>query len=267
MEPTTVKLWDNAPGQLEGEEIPSITCYPANPQTTRAALVIFPGGGYAFRADHEGKGYAEWANGLGMSAFVVNYRVKPYAFPASANDARRAVRYVRAHAAEFNVDPDRICVMGSSAGGHAAAFLCTYRGPLEGEGVDAVDTYSYLPNAQILCYPVISLVEADIWHKGSVEIFMGTANLPWTVSSFSPDRIADAQTPQAFIWHTAEDGGVNVINSYRYAERLRRMNVPVEMHIFPHGGHGMGLASGMPYVARWSEMCAEWFKLIGFLPA
>lgn len=260
-------LWDNAPGLLEGQEVPSMDYYPAAEKKTDAALVIFPGGGYTRRSDHEGKGYAEWANALGMSAFVVNYRVHPYAFPAPALDARRAVRYLRAHAAEYGINPEKICVMGSSAGGHLTAFLCTYREKLEGEGIDAVDELSYLPDAQILCYPVISLVEADIWHEGSAESFTGCRNIPWDAVRFCPDRIADEKTPQAFIWHTAEDGGVNVINSYRYAERLRRQNVPVEMHIFPYGGHGMGLAKQMPYVARWSEMAAEWFRLIGFLPA
>ena len=120
-----------------------------------AAIVIFPGGAYRGLADHEGRGYAEFLNENGITAFVVNYRVAPHKFPLDLLDARRAVRWGRAHAGEYGICKDKIAVMGSSAGGHLTALVSTYRGAIDHEGMDAVDREEYLPNAQILCYPVI----------------------------------------------------------------------------------------------------------------
>ena len=144
-----MKLWENTPGFCETE--PEIVPYVPKEKRSDAAIVIFPGGAYVGLADHEGAGYAEYLTGQGITAFVVKYRVAPHKFPLELLDARRAVRWVRFHAEEYGVDKERIAVMGSSAGGHLAALVSTYRGEIDFEGLDAVDAEDYLPNAQILC--------------------------------------------------------------------------------------------------------------------
>ena len=149
-----MKLYETYPA--EWEEIPEITAYIPAEKKCNGAVVIFPGGAYRGRAAHEGKGYAEFLQSKGICAFDVAYRVSPHRFPLELLDARRAVRWVRAHAEEYGIDKNKIAVMGSSAGGHLAAMVSTYIDPIEFEGLDSVDAEDYLPNAQILCYPVIT---------------------------------------------------------------------------------------------------------------
>ena len=196
-----------------------------------------------------------------MNAFVVDYRVAPAHFPDELLDARRAIRFVRANAEKFGIDKSKIAVMGSSAGGHLAAFVSTYRKAIDGEGIDVIDSECCIPNAQILCYPVISSDE-EIAHKGSYTNLLDT--LYAEREEYSPELIADERTPQAFIWHTSDDSVVNVENSYRYAAKLRRLSIPCEMHVFPNGPHGLGLAPAMPHVAQWAELLKNWLKYIGF---
>ena len=246
-------------------EIPSIIHYEPAVRRSDAAVIIFPGGGYSHRAPHEGNGYALFLNELGISAFVVHYRTTPAHFPDQLMDARRAVRFVRANAERFGVNPERVAVMGSSAGGHLAALVSTYRGKLSCEGIDEIDALPYLPNAQILCYPVISSDES-VTHRGSYINLLGEGEAYERRTEVDPHLLVSDDTPQAFIWHTATDTGVNVINSYRYATALREHNIPCEMHIFPIGPHGMGLAAYNPHVAQWSGLLANYLRLIGFLP-
>ncbi|MBO7292531.1 MAG: alpha/beta hydrolase, partial [Clostridia bacterium] len=168
---TVYPLWEGTfPGTAT--ETPAVTFYPPAEKKSDAAVVIFPGGGYHHRAKHEGEGYAEFLNGFGIAAFVVDYRVTPAYFPDPLLDARRAVRFVRANAERFGIDPQKIAVMGSSAGGHLAALVSTYLERIEGEGVDAIDEFDALPNAQVLCYPVISSDER-IAHVGSFRTLLG----------------------------------------------------------------------------------------------
>lgn len=255
-------LWEkNIPGTET--EIPRITCYPPLQKATDAAVVIYPGGGYAMRADHEGEGYARMLNTFGITAFVVDYRVAPAHFPDELLDARRAVRFVRKNAEKFGIAKDKIAVMGSSAGGHLAALVSTYRGALDGENADKTDTEDYLPNAAILCYPVISSDES-IAHIGSYRNFLGDRY--GERAHYSPELIADEKTPQTFIWHTAADNAVHVENSYRYATTLCRLSVPCEMHIFPYGVHGIGICPDQPHAAQWTTLLRNWLTLIGFLP-
>ena len=258
-----MKLWENTPGMCETE--PEITPYLPAKKRTDAAVIVFPGGGYRGLADHEGAGYAEFLAGQGITAFVVNYRVAPHKFPLELLDARRAVRWVRFHAAEYGIDKQRIAVMGSSAGGHLAALVSTYRDKIDFEDLDEVDNEDYLPNAQILCYPVIcNPAEEGVAHVGSYHNLLESRENA-AERKVDPCLIADEKTPPAFLWHTAGDGGVNVINSYRYAEKLRWLDVPVEMHIFPYGAHGLGLAEKHPHVAQWSGLLLNWLRLLSWL--
>ena len=252
-------LWIDVPGTQS--EVPTLTWYPPMQKAGNSAVIIFPGGGYHHRAAHEGEGYARMLNSFGITAFVVDYRVLPAKFPDPLSDARRAVRYVRYHAEQFGIDKDKIAVMGSSAGGHLTALLCTYETCVLGDGIDEISKEDYLPNAQILCYPVISH-EKDITNMWSYNNLLGEDAGAW--QEYSPDKLVNTHTPQAFIWHTAEDAGVNVINSYYYATALRQANVPCEMHVFPYGAHGLGLAPRYPHIAQWSELLRHWLQLIGF---
>ena len=251
----TIQLWDKTPGMCE--EIPVLDIYIPEKQTSDIAVVILPGGGYSMRATHEGEGYAEFLNSHGIAAFVCQYRVAPHRFPLPLLDSRRAVRYVRYHSEKFGISKEKVYIMGSSAGGHLAALTSTYDKPIDFEGLDEIDQESGKPDGQILCYPVIKLLGKGIGHLGSGQNLLGDRHAELG-EELSPDLIADETTPKAFIWHTFNDDCVNVINSLDYAKRLRQVQVPVELHIYPDGPHGLGLAPAYPHVADWSEQLIRW---------
>lgn len=250
------KLWEKC---IENEV--TIQYYRPFQKTTDIAVVIFSGGAYMRRSEHEGEGYAYLLNTFGISAFVVNYRVYPHHFPSPLLDARRAIQFVRCKADEFEIDKNKVLAMGSSAGGHLVALLCTYCKNVAGEDTDELCRESYLPNGQILCYPVISSDEA-ISHKGSYENLLG--DLYEERDLYSPDLLVNEQTPPAFIWHASDDGAVSCINSYRYADALARAKIPCELHVFHSGGHGIGIAPHLPNVTKWTELLNNWLKSISF---
>jgi len=258
---TTIKLWDKTPGMCEEE--PVLEYFPAENRISDATVVIYPGGGYGMRAPHEGKGYAEYFNTIGMDAFVCEYRVLPHRFPLELLDARRAVRWVRHHAAEYGLDPHKVAVMGSSAGGHLAGLVSTYTDPIDFEGLDEVDRENPIPDATILCYTVCHMPdETGVAHVGSFVNLLGDRT---DYEKFSNDLNVTDTTPPAFLWHTSDDEGVNVINSYLYATALRQHGIPHELHVFPHGYHGLGLAESNPHVAQWAGLMANWLRSMGWL--
>lgn len=249
----TFKLWEN-----EEENVATVDCYKPFIKASDVAVVIFPGGAYVGLAEHEGAGYAHLLNTFGITAFVVNYRLYPDAsFPSQLLDARRAMRFVRSKSQEFGIDKNKILAMGSSAGGHLTALLSTYTTNI-GEKKDLLLQEAYLPNGQILCYPVISSNES-ISHKASFERLLGT-EYAMRKEEISPELLVNEKTPPAFIWHTAEDEGVSVMNSYCYAQALQKYKVPYELHIFPYGAHGRGIAPDMPTVGQWTKLLHTWIK-------
>ena len=256
-----VNLWENdVPGFIEGANVPMIHYYPAKKKCGNGCVVIFPGGGYRARAAHEGEGYAIFLAENGIDSFVVDYRVNPTLFPYPLLDARRAVRYVRANAEKYGIDPKKIAVMGSSAGGHLAALVSTYKDKIEGEGVDALDEVDPMPNMQILCYPVHDING----HPGSYLNLLGD-HYPQH-RKVTPYHLADAKTPPMFLWHTATDKSVDINNSFRYASRLHELDVNMEMHVYPCGAHGLGLGYhpekniDLPYIQNWSGHLISWLK-------
>ena len=243
-------------------ESTKIRFYPAENKRGDGTVVIFAGGGYYFRAPYEEGDYAKRLNEYGLNVFTVDYRVAPDRFPLPLLDARRAVRFVRENAARFGIDPHKVAVMGSSAGGHLAALLSTYREPIAGEGVDGTDAIDCQPDACVLCYPVTTLCE-EHRHKKTATNLLGERESE-LAAALSPDRIADEKTPRTFIWHTANDELVPVKNSLQYVARLTSCGVPVEFHLFPDGRHGLGLAEEKPEVAVWADLFRAWLVRNGW---
>ncbi len=254
-------LWNSMP------EGPQITAYIPHKKTSNCAIAILPGGAYYFRAEHEGKGYAEFFAKHGIISFVVDYRCLTDKFPIPLLDARRSIQFIRYHSKKYGVDPSKIAIMGSSAGGHLAALTSTYNKEFAIDSPDEIDRVSFSPNAQILCYPVIKLFGKGITHLDSGRNLLGDQYAE-LAEELSPDLIVTEETPQAFIWHTFEDKAVNVINSLDYARSLRNCGVATELHVFPDGYHGLGLATENnktgKHVAKWSQLLLEWLVYIGF---
>ncbi len=263
-----IKLWaGDAPGHEEGFHDPHIKYFPPKGKPTGAAVITFAGGGYRTRALYECESYCELLSELGIAAFDVEYRVAPTRFPYPLLDARRAIRYVRANAEKYGIDPGRIAVMGSSAGGHLTALVSTYTAPIDGEGADALDEADFRPNAQILCYPVMD----NVSHNASYGNLLGEGATLEDKDRVTPLYLADANTPPAFIWHTSTDTCVDVNGSMRYAARLHELGVSVEMHVYPVGGHGLGVGYypekniDVPYIKGWTENLKAWLGLMGYL--
>ena len=226
---------------------------------SKGAVIVFPGGGYGCKAEHEGRVIAEWFNSIGITAFVVDYRVAPYKHPAEISDAMRAVRFVRYNAKKYGIDEDKIAVMGFSAGGHLAGSVSVHYDKPMYEPTDEVDEVSARPDASILCYPVIDMYEYR--HDGSRNNLLGLRCLDEDKELMSLYMQVDQNTPKAFLWHTSEDQAVPVENTLLYADALAKYNVPFEVHIYPHGYHGLGLAPEHPHVAQWAGALDNWLKL------
>lgn len=230
----------------------------------RGAVIVCPGGAYTHRANHEGTPVAEKMNELGFHAFVLQYRTAPYRYPAPQEDVLRAVKIVRSHAAEWHVAPDKIAVLGFSAGGHLACSSGVVFDEIKADNGDAADAVSARPDATILCYPVVSGVNMP--HSGSFANLLGEPKSPQELKSFSWECRVKDNTPPSFIWHTAEDAGVPVENSLNYAAALRGRNIPFELHVFPYGRHGLGLGvdDGVPEIRVWPELCGTWLRKMGW---
>lgn len=266
-----LKLWPNgAPGALgtADKDVPTLTPFlPAKDKATGAAIVICPGGGYGGLADHEGKGYALWLNEQGIAGFVLKYRLGSagYRHPAMLNDAARAIRLVRAQAADWGVDARRVGIMGSSAGGHLASTALTHFDAGDANATDLVERQSSRPDLGILCYAVISM--GPNTHQGSKNNLLGKDPAEDLVKLLSNELQVTRDTPPCFLWHTWEDSAVKVENSLDFALALRRAGVPFEIHVYEKGPHGLGLGSREYDPAKlldWTRDCASWLKVRGF---
>ena len=258
-------IWEETPPGYQPEysqPVPTITPYHASSSQPRAAVVVLPGGGYGMKAAHEAEPVALWLNALGISAFVLDYRVAPYRHPIPLLDARRAIQIVRCHAEEWEIDPERVGILGFSAGGHLASTAGTHFEELTGAD-DAVSRFPYRPNAMILCYPVISF--GRYRHHGSMENLLGLNPAEDLRDHLSNEKQVSDQTSPAFIWHTANDQAVPVENSLLLAAALSEHQIPYELHIFASGEHGTGMAQGHPYAGPWSDLCARWLNNLGFV--
>lgn len=269
-EPKTELLWpDGAPGAVGAEDAdkPSLTVYlPPADKANGCAVVVCPGGGYGGLAiGHEGKDVAEYLNGLGVTAFVLKYRLAPrYRHPAPMQDVQRALRTVRARAKEWNVDPKRVGVMGFSAGGHLASTAATHFDDGNADAKDPIDRVSCRPDFAVLCYPVITLV-SPYAHMGSRNNLLGKDADEKLVQSLCNDTQVTDKTPPTFLFHTSEDTAVPPENSVLFYMALRKHKVPAELHIYEKGKHGVGLAPKDPILSTWGGRLADWLKGRGYL--
>ena len=264
-------LWaDGAPGALgkADKDIPTLTAYLPEPASaTGAGVVICPGGGYGGLANHEGEHYARFLNELSIAGFVLKYRLGSagYRHPIMLQDAARAVRTIRTRADEWKLDPKRVGIMGSSAGGHLASTLLTHFDAGKPDSQDTVERQSSRPDIGILCYAVISM--GQFTHQGSKNNLLGKDPAPDLVRDLSNELQVTKETPPCFIWHTYEDKAVPVENSLQFAEALRKAGVPFDLHVYQKGAHGLGLGSNNYGPAKWHPWTRDfafWLKVQGF---
>ncbi len=258
-----MKLWEKGTplyNEEYGQPETELKFMPANVGEPAGCVIVCAGGGYGHRAPHEAEPYAEMFNAAGIHAAVLDYRLAPYRYPAQLYDINRAVKLVRYHAEEWGVKPDKIAVCGSSAGGHLAIMGAEHYdcGIDDGDEIDAV---SSRPDAAILCYAVSTF--GDFTHKGTRTNL--THDAPELIEKLSGEKNIPDDCPPMFIWHTVEDASVPVENALLMGIALKEKNIPYEMHLFPEGRHGIGLADEtFPHTAQWALLCQRWLKHIGF---
>jgi len=230
------------------------------------AVIICPGGAYwGLAVKHEGKEVAEWFNEMGITAFVLKYRLPSEAIMKDKSigplqDGQRAIRLVRSHAKEWSINPDKIGIMGFSAGGHFAATVSTH---FMEKVYESTDTTSSRPDFSLLIYPVISMNES-ITHAGSRYNLLGANPSPEQIKRFSNELQVTGNTPPAFMVHSMDDAAVPVQNSVNYAMALQKNKVSCELHLYKTGGHGYGLGKSINTESSWPEACRKWLQSAGF---
>lgn len=227
---------------------PTVSAYLTDTWYKLPAIIVLPGGGYSMHAAHEAEPIAEFYKSKGFHSFILKYRLLPNIYPAALCDLQRLIKYLRANSDELRIDPDKIFVIGFSAGGHLAALsavsedVCLLK--------DELDSYSHKPSGVLLGYPVI-----NIEHSCVKEICGYNEAL---YDKLSVDKQVSADTPRCFIWHTSDDSVVDVQHSLKLATALRKNNIKYEMHIFPSGEHGLGLGLIHKDISKWAQLSVDW---------
>jgi acetyl esterase/lipase len=269
----TIRLWPGAAPEARGtacEDTPVLTIFePAyRNEANGSAVVILPGGGYMNLAGNlEGRQIADWFTARGFSAFVLSYRLTSngYLLPVPLLDARRAVQLVRARARDYAIDPNRIVIIGFSAGGHLAALASTQFVAGSPEAVDPIARVSSRPDYLVLGYPWIGAVSSDTSHLSYCKMFNVMDQCEALRVAYSADLFVSKETPPSFIYHTYNDGTVPVEQSLRFYEALVKAGVPAEMHIFANGPHGTGLGKGDAALDQWPGLLETWLRAQGLL--
>jgi acetyl esterase/lipase len=270
----TIRLWPGDAPQAKGsacEDIPTLTIVrPQGGHASGSAVVVLPGGGYAHLAGNlEGRQVADWFTSRGFTAFILQYRLSShgYLLPVPLLDARRAVQTVRARAADYKIDPNRIAIIGFSAGGHLAALASVQPVPGDAAATDPVERVNSRPNYLILGYPWIGAISSDTSHLSYCKEFKVMDRCEELRKEYSPDLFVTKDAPPTFWYHTADDGLVPVEQGLRFYEALLKAGVPAEGHIFAHGQHGTGLGTGDPSLDQWPELLETWLRKQGMIPA
>jgi acetyl esterase/lipase len=258
---------EGIPTRFEKVTDPSLYVYlPPADKATGTAVLICPGGGYAALAfNHEGNAIAKWLNENGIAGIILKYRLPSDLIMKKKSigplqDAQEALRTIRRNAAKWNIDPQKIGVMGFSAGGHLASTLSTH---YDEKVYEVKDSTSARPDFSILLYPVITM-DSSFTHAGSRRNLIGEDPGDEAVKRFSNELQITENTPPAFLVHSGDDNSVPVKNSIVYYEGLKKYNIPSELHIFQKGGHGYGLATGRDTQSAWPALCLSWMKSLGF---
>jgi acetyl esterase/lipase len=270
----TIRLWQGDAPQARGtgcEDVPTLTIVRPQPgHGSGSAVVVLPGGGYGhLAANLEGRQVADWFTSRGFTAFILQYRLSShgYLLPVPLLDARRAVQTVRARAADYKIDPNRIAIIGFSAGGHLAALASVQPVPGDAAAADPVERVSSRPNYMVLGYPWIGAISSDTSHLSYCKEFNVMDRCEELRKAYSPDLFVTKETPPTFWYHTADDGLVPVEQGLRFYEALLKAGVPAEGHIFAHGQHGTGLGTGDPSLDQWPELLETWLRKQGMIPA
>lgn len=268
----TVRLWPGDAPQAHGkacEDTPTLTIYDPQPgHGNGSAVLVFPGGAYVgLAAILEGREIASWFTAHGFRAFVLSYRLSSngYILPVPLLDARRAIQTVRARAADYHIDPDRIVVIGFSAGGHLAALAATQPVPGSADAEDPIERVSSRPNYLVLAYPWIGAISSDTSHLTYCKLFNLMDRCEALRLAYSPDLFVSKYTPPTFWYHTFDDTTVPVEQGLRFYEALVKAGVPAEAHIFAHGPHGTGLGSSDPALDQWPALLETWLRAQGLL--
>jgi acetyl esterase/lipase len=268
-----ILFWKNETTDQSAEELKAANIPHLIPFVQKEAgapyscVIVLPGGGYEALSPQEADPVAGWLNGLGISAFVLHYSVAPARHPQPYHDVRRAIQWVRAHAEHFNIDPNRIGVLGFSAGGHLTGSAATMWEDASLAIGDELDSISARPDLAVMCYPVVT-GDSVSCHEGSLLNLMGGNLTDEVRDSFSLEKRVSSNTPPIFLWHTVDDATVPVNNAFLMAQALGKAGVEYELHVFPEGRHGLGLCSigdrRNAYLARWRGLCAQWLVRQGF---
>jgi acetyl esterase/lipase len=254
---TPLAVWEGVPGgdrAGEGHHEVLLTPFLAPGADAQLGVIVCPGGGYARHAPHEAEPIARWLIGLGHDAWVLSYRVAPHRHPLPLRDLQRSIRLVRAGQAGRTA-PRSLGILGFSAGGHLCATAATQFDGDDPHGVDALARATSRPDFVILCYPVVSFT--DEVHQGCIDNLLGPGADHSARRALSAEANVTPATPPSFIWHTAEDQSVPVGHALAFARALGNAKVPYELHVFPEGRHGLGLAEGHP-AGAWTSLAAAW---------
>jgi acetyl esterase/lipase len=268
----TVRLWPGKAPEAKGdacEDTPTLTIVnPRNGAANGSAVIILPGGAYlGLAADLEGGEVADWFTARGFRAFILSYRLTSngYVLPIPLLDARRAVQTVRARAADYQIKPDRIGVIGFSAGGHLAALSGTQFVPGNPDADDPIDRASSRPDFLVLGYPWIGAISSDTSHLSYCKLFNLMDRCEALRLAYSPDLFVTKETPPTFWYHTFNDQTVPVEQGLRFYEALVKAGVPAEAHIFANGSHGTGLGKGDAALDQWPALLETWLRAQGLL--
>ena len=268
----TIRLWPGDAPEAHGkacEDTPTLTIFdPQRGTANGSAVVIFPGGAYVGLAGNlEGRQVADWFTVRGFRAFILSYRLSSngYLLPVPLLDARRAIQTVRARADDYHIDPNRIVLIGFSAGGHLAALAATQFVKGDANAEDVIDRVSSRPDYLVLGYPWIGAISSDTSHLSYCKLFSVMDKCEGLRASFSPDLFVTKETPPTFWYHTFNDQTVPVEQGLRFYEALVKAGVPAEAHIFASGHHGTGLGSGDAALDQWPGLLETWLRAQGLL--
>lgn len=268
----TIRLWPGPAPDAKGDgcyDIPALTIFePQHGNANGSAVIIFPGGGYSGLAGNlEGRQFADWFAARGFRAFILSYRLAShgYLLPVPLLDARRAIQVVRARARDYQIDPNRIVVIGFSAGGHLAALAGTKFVPGDPNADDPIDRVSSRPDYLVLGYPWIGALSPDTSHLSYCKLYNVMDQCEALRKDYSPDLFVTKDTPPTFMYHTFNDKTVPVEQTLRFYQALVAAGVPSELHIFANGSHGSGLGKGDPALDLWPSLLEAWLRAQGLL--